>query len=56
MGDPIQNSLHRIGGVSALICAGMYFVALGIYIPSQVESTSRQPAGNVIRMIFGIWI
>lgn len=32
--DSIQNSLHRIGGVSALICAGMYFVALGIYIPA----------------------
>jgi hypothetical protein len=30
----IQASLYRIGGASALICAGMYFVALGIYIPA----------------------
>lgn len=34
MSDLIQNNLYRIGGVSALICAGMYFIALGIYIPA----------------------
>lgn len=32
--DSIQNGLYSIGGVSALICAGMYFVALGFYIPA----------------------
>lgn len=30
----IRNGLYRIGGVSALICAGMYFVALGVYVPA----------------------
>jgi hypothetical protein len=29
-----QNRLYKIGGVAALICAGMYFVALGVYIPA----------------------
>jgi hypothetical protein len=32
--DTIQKELFSIGGVSALICAGMYFVALGVYIPA----------------------
>ncbi|MBK8902450.1 MAG: DUF4386 family protein [Anaerolineaceae bacterium] len=32
--DSIQDSLFRIGGVSAIICAGVYFLALGIYIPA----------------------
>jgi hypothetical protein len=32
--DSIRNGLYGIGGVSALICAGMYFVALGFYIPA----------------------
>jgi hypothetical protein len=32
--DSIQAGLSRIGGASALICAGIYFVALGIYIPA----------------------
>lgn len=29
-----RNDLYRIGGASALICAAMYFVAMGIYIPA----------------------
>jgi len=32
--NPIQTSIYRIGGASALICAGIYLVALGIYIPA----------------------
>jgi hypothetical protein len=32
--DSIQNGFYSIGGVSALIWAGMYFVALGVYIPA----------------------
>ncbi len=30
----IWKGLYRIGGASALICAAMYFAALGIYIPA----------------------
>jgi len=32
--DSTPNGLSRIGGLAALICAGMYFVALGIYVPA----------------------
>jgi hypothetical protein len=32
--ESTRNGLYNIGGVSALICAGMYFVALGIYVPA----------------------
>jgi hypothetical protein len=28
----IRNSLHRIGGVAALICALLYVVSLGVYV------------------------
>jgi fumarate reductase subunit D len=32
--DPIRNSLYRIGGVAALICALMYVVTFGVYVPA----------------------
>ena len=32
--DSPRNGLYKIGGVAALICVGMYFVALGVYIPA----------------------
>jgi hypothetical protein len=32
--DSTRNELYKIGGVASLICAGMYFVALGVYIPA----------------------
>ncbi len=32
--DSTWKGLYKIGGVAALICAGMYFVALGVYIPA----------------------
>jgi hypothetical protein len=32
--DSIRNSLYRIGGVAALICALMYVITLGVYIPA----------------------
>ena len=32
--DSTRNGLYKIGGAAALICAGMYFVALGVYIPA----------------------
>jgi hypothetical protein len=32
--DSTPNGLNKIGGVAALICAAMYFVALGVYIPA----------------------
>ncbi|MCL4559309.1 MAG: DUF4386 domain-containing protein [Chloroflexi bacterium] len=28
------NGLYKIGGAAALLCAGMYFVTMGIYIPA----------------------
>jgi hypothetical protein len=32
--DSTRNGLYKIGGVAALICAAMYFAALGVYIPA----------------------
>jgi hypothetical protein len=32
--DSNPRGLYKIGGASALICAGMYFVALGVYVPA----------------------
>jgi hypothetical protein len=32
--DSNRNSLYRIGGVAALICALMYVITLGVYIPA----------------------
>lgn len=32
--DSTWNGLSKIGGVAALICAGMYLVALAVYLPA----------------------
>ena len=32
--SPNYKSLYKLGGASALICAGMYFVALAVYLPA----------------------
>ncbi|MBN2393160.1 MAG: hypothetical protein JXR84_20690 [Anaerolineae bacterium] len=32
--DSIRNSLYRIGGVAGFICALMYAITLGVYIPA----------------------
>jgi hypothetical protein len=36
--DSIWNSLYKIGGAAALICALMYLVTLAIYIPANLAS------------------
>lgn len=42
--DNKGNRLIRIGGISALLCALMYIIALGIYIPANIASP---PPSNV---------
>ena len=42
--DSIWSSLYRIGGAAALICALMYVIALGIYIPA---NRAGPPPGTV---------
>ena len=32
--DSTRNGLYKIGAVAALICAGMYFAALAVYLPA----------------------
>ena len=42
--DSIWSSLYRIGGAAALICALMYVITLGIYIPA---NRAGPPPGTV---------
>jgi hypothetical protein len=44
----IWNSLYRIGGVAALICALMYLVTLAIYIPA---NRAGPPPGTVLEWL-----
>ena len=32
--NPPRNGLFKIGGAAALVCAGMYFVSLAVYLPA----------------------
>jgi hypothetical protein len=43
--DSIRNSLYRIGGVAALICALLYFISLGVYVTAYRASP---PPANVL--------
>jgi fumarate reductase subunit D len=36
--DPNWISLYRIGGAAALICAVMYLITLGVYVPANLAS------------------
>ena len=40
--DSNEKSLYKIGGATALICALMYLIALGVYVPAY--SASPPPA------------
>jgi hypothetical protein len=43
--DSVWNGLYRVGGAAALICALMYLITLGVYIPAQRASP---PPGTVL--------
>jgi len=43
--DSTWNGLYGIGGASALVCAVMYFIAMGVYIPA---NRAGPPPGTVL--------
>jgi hypothetical protein len=43
--DAVREGIYKIGGAAALICALMYLVTLGIYIPA---NRAGPPPGNVL--------